>query len=309
MIKILLDQGHGQGSRFNRGYLSGTKWKNEGDGNYYFGEILEKAINQYDGVQVFKTRKNISQDPSYKSRGNQANGMDLFISLHTNAFNPGVSGVEAYLDVGKGNAPTELAENICKTISETLEIPNRKTHKKYHNGGNYYAVLRHNLAKKGMLLETCFHTNRKDVTNYEARAEILAENIAKEIAKHYNLKAKNGANTNENNQIGEMTMLGNKPVAIISLTQEAINKQAKDMESARMLFKWLYDDYNPVIMISGLNDFANIKSNYIIGLGGTKGNHSGYINYFIGGATQEETYQNALKFVRNGDEGRKEFKL
>lgn len=311
MIKILLDQGHGAGKDFNRGYLSGTKWKNEGDGNFYFGEILQKALEKYEGVQIFKTRNKISDNPSFKTRGNLGKGKDLFISLHTNAFNSTATGTEAYLDVGKGNSPSELAEKICKTISKTLNIPVRGVFKKYHNGGNYYAVLRHNLASKGMLLETCFHTNRNDVTAYEEKANILADNIAKTIADYYGLKRKDGVNLagNAAEEQGGMTMLGNKPVAIISLTQNSINKQSKDMESARMLFKWLYDDYNPVIMISGLGDFENIKSNYIIGLGGTKNNHSSYINYFIGGANQEETYQNALDFVRNGKENREKYKV
>lgn len=190
-VRILLDPGHGAGSRHNRGYV-GPKWKNEGDGNYYYSLLLAKELRAY-GIEVGTTRDNIYKDPSLKARGQMARGYDLFISLHTNAFKGQTSGVELYEDVN--NRAPALSAALTNTISETLEIPNRGVkHKTYgaNNSGvnpnaNYYGVLRANGATAGMLIEHCYHDYESDILKYEARAEQLAKNMARTIAKYYGL--------------------------------------------------------------------------------------------------------------------------
>lgn len=190
-VRILLDPGHGEGSRHNRGYV-GPKWKNEGDGNYNYSLLLAKELRAY-GIEVGTTRDNIYKNPSLQARGQMARGYDLFISLHTNAFKGETSGVELYEDVND-RAPA-LSAALTRTISETLDIPNRGVkHKTYgaNNSGvnpnaNYYGVLRANEATAGMLIEHCYHDNINDVLKYEARADQLAKNMARTIAKYYGL--------------------------------------------------------------------------------------------------------------------------
>lgn len=282
-IKILLDPGHGQGVNFKRGYV-GAKWKNEGDGNFYFSLILSRELKKR-GFVVGTTRSSIGQNPGLSQRGNMARGYDLFISLHTNA--GGGHGVEIYDDVSR--SCYRLASNLCVTISKTLNIYNRGVKKRYYRGGNWYGVLASNKARAGMLIEHCFHDNAGDIKKYEANADRLASAMADTIASYYGMKQLGNSNS------GGVTMLGNKPVAIISVANDG------DIASGAMaqIINYLYPDYNPVITRSGKFDYENIKTNYIIGLGGEKGQHSSYINYFISGRNREETLAKAKDFRRN----------
>ncbi len=99
---------------------------------------------------------------------------------------------------------------------------------------------------------------------------------------------------------GGMTMLGNRPVAIISIVNDG------DISSGAMqqLLNYLTPDYNPVITKSGKFDYAGIKSNYIIALGGERKQHSGYCNYFISGRTAKDTLAKAKDFRSNKEKYR-----
>ena len=190
-IRILLDPGHGAGARHNRGYV-GPKWKNEGDGNYNYSLLLAKELRKY-GIIVNTTRDSVWKDPSLQARGEMGRGHDLFISLHTNAFNGNTSGVEIYEDVNC--RATTLATSLTNVISDTLDIPNRGVKYRYYGDNdlginpkaNYYGVLRANEATAGMLIEHCFHDYESDILKHEARAEQLAKNVAKTIAKYFGL--------------------------------------------------------------------------------------------------------------------------
>ena len=190
-VKILLDPGHAKGH--NRGYV-GAKWKNEGDGNYYFSLLLKKELEAY-GITVGTTRSsNTTYDVPLSTRGQAAKGYDLFISLHTNAGGNGATGVEIYEDVNA--RATKLNTALASTISSTLNIKNRGLKYRYYGENtsginpksNYYGVLRNNAAPAGMLIEHCFHDNASDVAKYEANADTLAKNMAKVIANYYGIK-------------------------------------------------------------------------------------------------------------------------
>ncbi|MDO5018239.1 MAG: cell wall-binding repeat-containing protein [Lagierella massiliensis] len=190
-IRVLLDPGHGEGRAHNRGYV-GPKWKNEGDGNYYYSLILAKELRKY-GIEVSTTRPNIKENPALATRGNLGVNHDLFISLHTNAANGSAKGVEIFEDVD--HRATSLATALTNTISSTLGTSNRGVKYRYYgsNGygvrpdSNYYGVLRNNKATAGMLIEHCFHDNMQDVLKYEGKPEILAKNMARDIAKYFGL--------------------------------------------------------------------------------------------------------------------------
>lgn len=295
-IKVLLDAGHGQGSAHNRGY-KGTKWKNEGDGNFHFTLLLKKELEKY-GIQVGLTRTAIGQNPPLSARGKAAKGYDLFISNHTNA--GGGTGGEIYEDVNA--RATTLAKNLCSTIASTLGIANRGVKYRYKGKSNWYGVLYNNLAKAGMLIEYCFHDKQSDVDSYEKNATILAGNVASTIASHYGLKA-----SNENKPT-----IPNKGDDDVDYSKRAVisyfNKV--DLKNAMPLIEFLEGDYivDIVNATKGHEMSGYAKSNWRIAIGGKKEQHSSYMNYLIAGKNREETKEMILDFRNNGN-NRKNYKL
>ena len=193
MIKIMLDPGHGAGSNFNRGSVIG----NEGDNNYKYSLVLKRELEKY-GFYVGTTRNSITDNPSLSQRGNMAKGYDLFISLHSNAANSSVRGIEIYGDIN-ANSPT-LMKNLCANISKAIGTKNRGVRWRTRNperfyvqptspgGSNYYGVLYSNKAKLGMLIEHVFHTNREDCKLYVEKRKEIAQVTADTIAQFYGLK-------------------------------------------------------------------------------------------------------------------------
>ena len=181
-MKIILDAGHGQGSAHNRGSVIG----NEGDNNYAFSLVLKKELEKY-GIQVGLTRPNPAQDPSLNARGAMAAGYDMFISLHSNAAVSTVRGTEIYNSVQRP-APSALVNSLVADIAKFFGHANRGVKTRKWNNGDYYGVLRSNLAKVGFLIEYGFHTNRQDAEIYVNKRQELAEITASRIASHYGLK-------------------------------------------------------------------------------------------------------------------------
>lgn len=184
-MKILLDAGHGPGKFYNRGSLIG----NEGDNNFLFSMILKSELEKYDGVEVALTRQKITDNPSLKSRGKMAQGCDLFLSLHSNAFNGIANGFVLFDDVTKPN--DVLARALSKSIGGAFRT-NRGVHRKQLPDvkDDWYAVLRYNEANSGMLLEYGFHDNLQDVQVYTNMREMLARLTAQPIVEYYKLKLK-----------------------------------------------------------------------------------------------------------------------
>lgn len=271
-IKILLDAGHGQGSAHNRGYV-GTKWKNEGDGNYYYSLILKKELESY-GFIVGLTRNKISDNPSLSARGSMAKGYDLFISLHTNA--GGGVGVEIYEDV-KARF-TSLATNLCKIISSTLSTTNRGVKYRYSGNANWYGVLGSNKAKAGMLIEHCFHDNATDVKKYEDRANTLAKNMAKTIAQSYGITTSSTTNSStstestKDNVKEDIDIMDRANMFLVAYTEST------DMD----LLKKVVNNYfmqrgsQFVLSLSGKFDYTGLNDRTIINVGGEKVSKSAF---------------------------------
>ncbi|MDL2310495.1 N-acetylmuramoyl-L-alanine amidase [Peptostreptococcaceae bacterium OttesenSCG-928-C18] len=194
-MKICLDYGHGE--KDNRGYLSGTKWKTEGSGNFYYGKMLKAELEKFKDVQIVETRPTINSRKSglggtalskdLANRASYGKGCDLYLSIHSDAFNSTANGSGVFI---RNEGSRKLAQLLVNTISSTLGTKNRGV-KNYN-----FAVLGNgNTAPVRILQETAFHTNRSDVTKYEAKAEQLAVNQAKTIASYYGLKLKNTVGT------------------------------------------------------------------------------------------------------------------
>lgn len=193
MIKIMLDAGHGAGRDFNRGSVIG----NEGDNNYKYSLVLKRELEKY-GFYVGTTRNSITDNPSLSARGNKAQGYDLFISLHSNAANSSVRGIEIYGDIN-ANSP-QLMKNLCNNISKAIGTKNRGVRWRTRNperfyvqptspgGSNYYGVLYSNKAKLGMLIEHVFHTNKEDCKLYVEKRKEIAQATADTIAEYYGFK-------------------------------------------------------------------------------------------------------------------------
>ena len=171
-FKIMLDPGHGQGSKFNRG----SKLGNEGDNNWEYSLILKKELEKY-GIVVGTTRPNKSDNPGLEARGKMAKGYDLFISLHSNAGPASAKGVEIFPDTKPVVDDHKLAAKLCEAIASVGNANRGVRYRTYANGkegyltgltkapriSNYYGVLYHNLASRyAMLIEHVYHTNLED---------------------------------------------------------------------------------------------------------------------------------------------------
>lgn len=292
-IIICLDYGHGKGSDHNRGY-KGPRWKNEGDGNYFFGKMLKKELETL-GFTVVETRPNQANDPTWKSRGNKAKGCYIFISLHTNA--GGGTGVEIFGDINAYDI--SLMQALCSTISKTLNIANRKVKYRYLDGtaegktvttppkgkSNYYAVLRYNLVKYGMLIEHCFHDNLNDVTKYEKNAETLARNMAKTIAEHYGVSGETTpppkpVAPEKTNDFGGDIDVKAKETFVIACNKEYLNDIDDLITAGQNINKGQYD--NVVVLQNRKSSVAPYaKVPYRIAVVAEAKEISSYCNYAI----------------------------
>lgn len=254
--KILVAQGHGPGSKHNRGFIGG----NEGDYNYYYCEYLVAELRSY-GFIVDKVRKKITDFVRPEVYGKMAAGYDLLLDEHTNATGkkPPASGAEVYDDTGTPN--NKLASMVAKAISEAQGIKirtpysakNGVNYRRLNNGSNYYASLRNNRAKSGLLVEKCFHDNPREVEFYKKNLERIAKAEARAIAEYYGY-------------------LKNKTSSVSGYKEEAekvydVNIMGESELSAAELTKW-FESYKVEPKISmPIKDFIQI---YIVE-GGTEG--------------------------------------
>ena len=192
MLRMVLAPGHGQYD--NRSPLDASFYV--GTNNYLFALVLKEAILAYEGVEVSLTRNNITANPTLAERGNLAvaNGADVFLSLHSNAYNnPSVYGVEGYYSI---NTPEVkgLLQGLCNVVRNNL--PNSKVRKvttKTSGGQDYYGVLR---ASAGVpysaLIEMGFHTNAKELAciRLDEWHQVVAEQMAKVFSDFFGLKLK-----------------------------------------------------------------------------------------------------------------------
>lgn len=267
-MKILLDAGHGPGE--NRGSVIG----NEGDNMFHFSLIFKKELERV-GFVVGLTRIKLTDNPSLKSRGNRGKGYDLFLSLHSNAGPSSVRGCEIFGDLN-ANDPS-LMKKMLVEISRTLKTRNRgirykrrdgKTFvsEKSPGGSNWFGVLYHNLAKAGMLVEFCFHTNREDLESFLKNQEVLARNLSQILAEHYGMK-------NTKKSIENTVFQG-----VISLFSKEDYVKAKALSLTKHYLILPYDFYSNTGRSSKEWKDQKLK---IIAIGGVRSNHAAYADQWI----------------------------
>lgn len=202
---IYLAAGHAIGH--NRGFVTVNGRKNnEGDNNIRIEKKLYDYLTKNYIVNVgmlMNTRnKYIDYDLSY--RASQGKGNDLYMAIHSNAGPSDATGVEIILSY-QSLAHYKLAEDLTKTISKTLGIPNRGVKFRNRNNGNFetkaqasrytpnwYGELLNNKANAAMLVEAFFHTNSNDVRKFYANEDKLVKNVGDTIARYFGLKKKGG---------------------------------------------------------------------------------------------------------------------
>lgn len=168
MSKLIvgIDCGH----RFTNSINSGANGiLREVDVNRAVGRELI-AILRNAGHTVIDCTDNYSELEGRVTKAN-AQRLDLFISLHCNAFNGNAYGTETHIYPGTSRT---VATNVTNSIANTFGFTNRGVKE-----SNFY-VLRNTVAP-AILIEMFFIDSAKDCGIYNGQAGKLAEAIAKGI--------------------------------------------------------------------------------------------------------------------------------
>lgn len=203
MLKITLDPGHVRGA--NVGVANGYR---EGTAMFYYAETLKKALEKYEGIEVFVTRKSVDDDPALDARGKMAvnTGSEVFLSLHSDASSKATTrGVTVIRSLKRPDSVT-LGKLLANAVNGVLGCG--KSPYAGNDGGvwtraypgytnlDYYGVIRSAVTGAGVkyayLIEHSFHTNPTDCAQLDS-SEVrtrLAEAEAKAIAAYFGLVKK-----------------------------------------------------------------------------------------------------------------------
>lgn len=155
-VKIGIDPGHGGTDRSNvgpTGYI-------EADGALDIALVCRDELVRA-GYDVVMTRER-DETLSLTERANIFNraGVDLAVSIHTNAAMPGVRGIETIHSIYKG-AGQELACVIANRLQVDLNLPLRRVFSRESEtkvGKDYYGIIR--LTRMPcVIVEVEFHSN------------------------------------------------------------------------------------------------------------------------------------------------------
>jgi N-acetylmuramoyl-L-alanine amidase len=215
MFTVILDAGH-QSYPYSDTGASGFNLKEE-DITLDLCKRIKPLLEQ-NNIKVIMTREGdyvnggqSSVNSSLQARVKISNTIkpDIFISLHTNAFNGNAYGSEVHI-LGKGGKAEVLANKLIPQLSKT-----------FHNRGlklspNLY-VLKYTNAP-AVLLECGFIDNKSDnakLANTDIRQQI-AENISRGVCEYFGIQYKNKQIIN-NNQKEDDNML---EVAVLLFSKE-----------------------------------------------------------------------------------------
>jgi len=178
-MKVLIDPGHSPGNA-----NGGRNGYREYAGMWKLSNFL-KDILVCSGVRAGLTRTE-DRDPSLEARGSMAEGYDLFISQHSNAFNGMVRGVECFHSVAYPN-DRAVAAKLTAAVSTLMNNPDRGAKTRVGNGGvDYFGVIRAAVAAgcpQVFLMENGFHDHELDEAfllkdeNLKRIAEVQAQII------------------------------------------------------------------------------------------------------------------------------------
>lgn len=187
-MKICIDAGHH--GKQNRSPV--VKEYYESEMNWKLHLLLKKYLQEY-GAQVTATRSKQTTVLGTIARGKKAKGCDLFLSLHSNDYDPESLDyplVIVPLD-GTGDELGRKLTNCIASVMKTNQAGRIWTRKK-DSGGEWYGVLQGTSAVgvTGLILEHSFHSNPRSAKWLleERNLDKLAKAEADLIAAHYGLK-------------------------------------------------------------------------------------------------------------------------
>ncbi len=117
---------------------------------------------------------------------NLTDSKSIVVDIHFNAGVPKATGTETLVPFDATKFEKSLAEELTKTMSETLAIKSRgvKTEADSHHGRLGWM----RLTGENVLLEVCFISNKKEIENYRIKRFELGRNIAKVLFEFANDK-------------------------------------------------------------------------------------------------------------------------
>ena len=187
-MKICIDAGHY--GKQNRSSVVPEYY--EAEMNWKLHLLLKKYLEEY-GVEVTTTRSKQTTVLGTVARGKKAKGCDLFLSLHSNAYDPESLDYPLVI-VPLDGTGDELGRKLTNCIASVMETnqPGRLWTRKKDSGGEWYGVLQGTSAVgvTGLILEHSFHSNTRSAKWLldEANLDKLAKAEADLIAAHYGLK-------------------------------------------------------------------------------------------------------------------------
>jgi len=162
MKKVMIDSGHFKGNS-NKGKMGYYEYEGVWKISTYLKEILELKNIQVDFTHEYE------KDLDLYARGQLAEGYDLFISEHSNAYNQKSQGVEVFYDYSKPKDKA-YAEELSLVVSKIMNNLNRGSKIRTFVGVdnriyNYYGVIRGASATNCLhifIIENGFHDNLID---------------------------------------------------------------------------------------------------------------------------------------------------
>ncbi len=210
-LRVTLDAGHGPFD--NRGIIQEYY---EGRRMFTLMTFLAEELSKYENIEIFTTRKEMSDAPKLESRGTLAaeNGSELFISLHTNWFDSqaaaGVSVYRSYFRPESIELGTQLGLAVTDVINQATGITYMRNEntpmtriepaEKPENGDgeiqDYYSVIRNSVKSEAcrysFIIEHGFHSNYEECRFllYDENLRNIAKAEADVIASYFGLYTK-----------------------------------------------------------------------------------------------------------------------
>lgn len=179
-FKVCIDPGHGD---YDVGTTDLKGKRLEKDDDLTIGLKVQEALQEA-GVEVIMTRSDDSflslQERCDFANDNEA---DLFVSLHRNAYDDDISGIEIWVHNKKPELDTTLAQNIMTMLDGEKISENRGV--QYGYSGipldNYYVNAETHMPS--CLIELGFMTNDKDNKLFDENTDAYAKAICDGIIK------------------------------------------------------------------------------------------------------------------------------
>ncbi len=233
-FKVCLDPGHGD---YDAGTTSLDGKRLEKDDTLAIGLKVRQEL-QNAGVDVIMTRDDDSF-LSLEERSDLANkqGADLFVSLHRNAYDGKISGVEIWVHNKKPELDTTLAQNIMDKLDEAGISDNRGVQYGYIGMpmDNYYVNAESHMPS--CLVELGFMTDDTDNKLFDEKLDDYAKAISEGViqsAKDMKIIDENGKRLISQSMISKDKIYDSSVLAEITSSAADTSEFASD--SSRIIY-------------------------------------------------------------------------